>query len=67
MLSMGVGLLVLGVGPLQLAELARKAGFDSVGFGLMWGMTFGLFFTVIGVVLILVGGILYLIKPSKNQ
>ncbi len=67
MLSIGVGLLVLGLGPLELAELARKAGFDSVGFGLMWGMTFGAFFTVTGIALILVRGIVYLIRATKHQ
>ena len=67
LLLIGTGLIVVGVGPLLLAELARRMGFNSVGFGLMWGLTFGAFLSIAGIAVILVAGIAYLIRAATKR
>ena len=67
LLLIGTGLIVVGVGPLLLAELARRMGFNSVGFGLMWGLTFGALFAIAGIAVILVTGISYLIRAATKR
>ena len=52
----GVGLIVFGAGPLFLAEVLRRLGLDSaIGFGLMWGLNFGIVFTFVGIIVFLLG------------
>jgi hypothetical protein len=53
-LSLGVGFLIVGIGPVFVMEALRKLGFDTVGPGLAWGLTLGVFFTLLGIVCIFV-------------
>jgi len=58
----GIGLIVIGIAPLLLSDLARKLGLDTVGFGLMWGLSFGAFFAIAGIVVLIIAFFARLMK-----
>jgi hypothetical protein len=57
----------IGVAPLFIAELLRRLGFDTVGFGLMWGLSFGLILALLGIVLLIVGIVIRLSGRSDSH
>jgi hypothetical protein len=60
--SIGAALIVIGVGPVLLAGPIAKLGFDTVGFALMWGLSFGAFFTISGFLVLIFAGVVKLMK-----
>jgi hypothetical protein len=76
-ISTAVAFLILGIGPLFIADLVHRLGFDeslmkafgfdSVGFGLMWGLSVGAGFTIVGILLLIVAGLVRLFKLSIGK
>jgi multidrug efflux pump subunit AcrB len=58
--------IIIGVGPLFVADFLRKTGTDTVGFGMMWGLSFGLILTLAGLV-VLFWSLLKLAKHSNRK
>jgi hypothetical protein len=66
LVSTGAALIIVGVGPLLLADLARRLGFETVGFGLMWGLSFGAFFTIAGILVLVFAGVVKLFRLATG-